>query len=34
MHPPSNASLDAVLVAIGRLEMLPDARELVTPFAG
>jgi len=33
-HPLSNASLDAVLAAIGRLEMLPDVRELMTPFAG
>ena len=30
----SDASLDALLAAIGRLETLPDARELMTPFAG
>ena len=30
----SDASVDAVLAAIGRLETLPDARELMTPFAG
>jgi 2-methylcitrate dehydratase PrpD len=33
-QPLSEASVDAVLAAIGRLEMLPDARELMTPFAG
>jgi 2-methylcitrate dehydratase PrpD len=33
-QPLSNASVDAVLAAIGRLEMLPDARELMMPFAG
>jgi 2-methylcitrate dehydratase PrpD len=32
--PLSDASLDGVLAAIGRLETLPDARELMTPFAG
>jgi 2-methylcitrate dehydratase PrpD len=30
----SDASVDAVVAAIGRLETLPDARELMTPFAG
>jgi 2-methylcitrate dehydratase PrpD len=30
----SDASLDGLLAAIGRLETLPDARELMTPFAG
>ena len=33
-QPLPDASLDAVLAAIGRLEMLPDARDLMTPFAG
>jgi len=33
-QPLSDASLAAVLAAIGRLEMLPDARELMTPFTG
>ena len=32
--PLSDASLDGLLAAIGRLETLPDARELMTPFAG
>ena len=32
--PLSEASLDGVLAAIGRLETLPDARELMTPYAG
>ena len=27
-------NVDAALAAIGRLEMLPDARELIAPFAG
>jgi 2-methylcitrate dehydratase PrpD len=34
VQPLSDASLDAVLAAIGRLEMLPDSRELTTTFAG
>jgi 2-methylcitrate dehydratase PrpD len=34
VQPLSEASLDGLLAAIGRLEMLPDARELITPFAG
>jgi 2-methylcitrate dehydratase PrpD len=33
-RPLSDASIDAALAAIGRLETLPDARELMTPFAG
>jgi 2-methylcitrate dehydratase PrpD len=33
-RPLSEASLDELLAAIGRLETLPDARELMTPFAG
>lgn len=33
-QPLSDASLDAVLAAIGRLATLPDARQLMTPFAG
>jgi 2-methylcitrate dehydratase PrpD len=33
-RPLSDATVDAVLAAIGQLEMLPDARELMTPFAG
>src|SRR5436853_2891421 len=32
--PLSDETLDAVLTAIRRLETLPDARELTTPFAG
>jgi 2-methylcitrate dehydratase PrpD len=32
-RPLSDASVDAVLAAIGRLETLADARELLTPFA-
>jgi 2-methylcitrate dehydratase PrpD len=34
VQPLSNASVDAALAAIGQLETLPDARELMTPFAG
>jgi 2-methylcitrate dehydratase PrpD len=34
VQPLSEASLDGLLAAIGRLEMLPDARELITPVAG
>ena len=34
VQPLSEASVDGVLAAIGRLETLPDARELMTPFAG
>ena len=33
-RPLSDTSLDRLLAAIGRLETLPDARELITPFAG
>ncbi len=33
-QPLPDASLDALLAAIGRLETLPDARELIAPFAG
>jgi 2-methylcitrate dehydratase PrpD len=33
-RPLPDASVDAALAAIGRLEMLADARELLTPFAG
>jgi O-methyltransferase len=33
VRPLSDASVDAVLAAIGRLEKLADARELLTPFA-
>ena len=34
MRPLSDASVDATLTAIGRLETLADARELMSPFAG
>ena len=34
LRPLSDASVDAALAAIGRLDALPDARELMTPFAG
>jgi 2-methylcitrate dehydratase PrpD len=34
VQPLAEASVDGVLVAIGRLETLPDSRELMTPFAG
>jgi 2-methylcitrate dehydratase PrpD len=34
VQPLSEASLDGLLAAIGRLETLPDARELMTAFAG
>src|SRR6516162_2219693 len=34
LRPIPDASVDAALAAIGRLETLPDARELMTPFAG
>ena len=34
VQPLSDASLDGLLAAIGRLETLPDARELMTAFAG
>jgi 2-methylcitrate dehydratase PrpD len=34
VQPLSDAKVDAVLAAIGRLEALPDAGELMTPFAG
>ena len=30
----SDTSIDAALAAIGRLETLADARELMTPFVG
>ncbi|HEX3860299.1 MAG TPA: MmgE/PrpD family protein [Stellaceae bacterium] len=33
VRPLAERSLDAVLAAIGRLETLPDARDLLTPFA-
>jgi len=33
-QPLSEASLEGLLAAIGRFETLPDARELMTPFAG
>jgi len=32
--PLSDGRVDAALAAIGRLETLPDARELMTPFTG
>jgi hypothetical protein len=34
VQPLSEASLDGLLAAIGRLETLPDVRELMNPFAG
>jgi 2-methylcitrate dehydratase PrpD len=34
VQPLPDASVDAVVAAIARLEALPDARELMTPFAG
>ena len=34
LRPLSDASVDAALAAIARLERLADARELLTPFAG
>ena len=34
VQPLSEASVDAVLAIIGGLETLPDARDLMTPFAG
>jgi 2-methylcitrate dehydratase PrpD len=34
VQPLSDASVDWVLAAIGRLETLPDARQLMTPFDG
>lgn len=34
VRPLSGASVDAALAAIGRLETLPDTRELMAPFAG
>ena len=34
VHPPSDASLDAALASIGRLETLRDVRDLLMPFAG
>jgi 2-methylcitrate dehydratase PrpD len=33
VRPLSDASVDGVLAAVGRLETLPDARQLMTPFA-
>ncbi len=33
VRPPSDASIDTVLAAIARLEMVADVRELLTPFA-
>jgi len=32
--PLSDTSIDAALAAIGRLETLADAQELMTPFTG
>jgi len=34
VRPLSDASVDAALAAIARLETLADARDLLTPFAG
>ena len=34
VQPVPDARVDAVLAVIGRLETLPDARELMTPFVG
>src|SRR6516225_2413615 len=34
VQPLSDVNLDGLLAAIGRLETLPDARELITAFAG
>jgi hypothetical protein len=34
VRPVSDASLDELLAAIERLEILPDARELMTAFTG
>jgi 2-methylcitrate dehydratase PrpD len=34
VQPLSDATVDAALAAIARLEALPDARDLMTPFAG
>jgi 2-methylcitrate dehydratase PrpD len=34
VQPLSEVSVDGLLAAIGRLETLPDARELMTAFAG
>jgi 2-methylcitrate dehydratase PrpD len=34
VQPLSDASVDGLLAVIARLETLPDARELMTPFAG
>ena len=34
VQPLSDVNLDGLLAAIGRLETLPDARELMTAFAG
>ena len=34
LQPLSNATVDAALAPIGRLDTLPDARELMTPIAG
>ena len=34
VRPLSDTSIDAALAAIGRLETLADARELMTPFSG
>ena len=34
MQPLSYESVDGLLAAVGRLETLPDARELMTPCAG
>jgi hypothetical protein len=34
VRPLSDISIDAALLAVGRLETLADARELMTPFTG
>jgi hypothetical protein len=34
VQPLSDTSLDGLLAAIGRLETLPDARELMSAFGG
>ncbi len=34
VRPVPDASVDAALTSIGRLEMLPDARDLLMPFSG
>jgi hypothetical protein len=34
VKPLSGASIEAALAMVGRLETFPDARALITPFAG